>query len=69
MMAKIPLKVQARYGDNIRLFIETPDYVYDISLEVNEDGFVEEIGSGHLLIDNKTDADINIMIDEAFEVG
>ena len=66
-MAIIPVKVQARNGDNVRLFIETPDFVYDISLDV-QDGFVKEIGHGHLLIDNKTDADINTMIDNAFEV-
>lgn len=67
-MKKIPVKVKAGYGDSVRLYIETPDAVFDVSFEVDEDGFVKEIGSGHLLTGNKTDADINIMIDEAFGV-
>ena len=67
-MAIIPVKAQAGYGDIVRLFIETPEYVYDISLKVGEDGFVTENGHGHDLRGNTTEADINTMIDEAFEV-
>jgi len=66
-MAIIPVKIAANCGDNVRLWIETPTMVFDISLEVDENGHVDELGRGHLLIKNKTEADINVMIDNAFK--
>jgi len=60
----IPLKVQAEHGDLVRLYIETPEYVYDISLTVTEEGIVTEIGHGHLLTANKTDSDLRLTVDQ-----
>lgn len=63
----IPLKVKAEHGDTVRLYIETPEYVYDISLSVNDEGIVTENGHGHLFIANETDADLKIAVDNAIK--